>query len=72
MSAEALRAELARLRLSQAGFARFLEVDERTVRRWSAGAAPIPRAVELLLPRLSPAEVDPARAEKAREGPQAS
>jgi len=49
MTAEALRATLERLGLSQIGAARFLDVDARTVRRWATGDAVIPRSVELLL-----------------------
>lgn len=37
-----LRADLARLDLSQSAFARRLGVNPRTVRRWLAGDAPIP------------------------------
>lgn len=57
MTPDELRAELKRLGLTQNGAARFLDVQERTVRRWAAGDQPVPRAVELLLPRLTPEEV---------------
>ena len=56
MTPNAFRAELERLALSQGGAARVLGVTDRTVRRWLAEEIPIPRAVGLLLPRLSPTE----------------
>lgn len=50
MSPQAFRAHLERLAASQGDFARFLAVDDRTVRRWAedGGAGP-PRSVALLL-----------------------
>ena len=54
MTPDELRAQLDRLGLTQVGAARLLDVDERTVRRWATGNVPIPRAVEMLLPLLSP------------------
>lgn len=57
MTPDELRAELARLGLSQARAGNVLGADGRTVRRWAAGAVPIPRAVALLLPKLTKAEV---------------
>jgi DNA-binding transcriptional regulator YiaG len=56
MTPDALRAELTRLGLSQIALSRLLAIDDRTVRRWAAGELPVPRAVVLLLPRLSSAE----------------
>jgi hypothetical protein len=44
-----LRAALDRLGLSQRGGAKALEVDERTMRRWIAGAAAIPGPVQVAL-----------------------
>lgn len=53
--ADRLRAQLARLGLSQRGLARALGLDERIVRRWAAGADRVPPvvwlAVEALLKR---------------------
>jgi len=44
-----LERALAKLGLSQRGGARFLGVDERTMRKWIAGDARIPEAVAKLL-----------------------
>lgn len=49
MTSDAFRAALDRLGMSQVGLARALDVDQRTVRRWAAGQAPIPKAVQMLL-----------------------
>jgi DNA-binding transcriptional regulator YiaG len=49
MTAPELRAALGRVGESQRGFARLVGVDERTVRRWVAGAAEVPLWVPLLL-----------------------
>jgi plasmid maintenance system antidote protein VapI len=57
MTPDQLRTELTRLGLTQAGAARFLKVDERTIRRWATGDKEVPEAVALLLPRLSPDEI---------------
>lgn len=57
MTPDALRAHLDRLGLTQVGAARLLEVDARTVRRWATGDVPIPKAVEMLLERLTPDDV---------------
>ena len=53
MSPQAFRAHLERLAASQGDFARFLAIDDRTVRRWAedGGAGP-PRSVALLLALL--------------------
>ncbi len=67
MSPDQLRAELARLNLSQVGAARFLRVDKRTIGRWLAGDT-IPWIVELLLPRLNHVEVGG----RAQEAPRAA
>ena len=59
MTATEFRQHLARLELTQAAFARLIKVDIRTVKRWASLRDPfeIPRAVEILLPMLSPAKV---------------
>jgi DNA-binding transcriptional regulator YiaG len=44
-----LQAALDRIGLSQRGGARFLEIDERTMRKWIAGEARIPEATAKLL-----------------------
>ena len=49
MDANAYRAQLARLDLSQGGAARLVGVDARTSRRWALGEVPVPGAVERLL-----------------------
>lgn len=49
MTPEQLRTILDRLGLTQTRAAHFLDVDDRTVRRWIAGDVVIPRPVELLL-----------------------
>ena len=46
------RAALARAGLTQRGAARALDINERTVRRYAAGA-PVPRVVWLALERLA-------------------
>lgn len=59
MTADEARAHLARLGLSQQAFARLIRVNPSTVRRWlfAEDALDIPRAVQLLLPLLTPAKV---------------
>jgi hypothetical protein len=57
MTPDAFRSELDRLGITQVGAARFLDVDERTVRRWATGERPIPKAVTMLLERLKPKDV---------------
>lgn len=56
MSAQEARDHLARLELSQQGLARLIRVNPATVRRWLSLSDPqdIPRAVEILLPLLTP------------------
>lgn len=49
MTPAAFRAHLTRLGYSQAGFARLMKVDERTVRRWGTGETDIPVSVSMLL-----------------------
>jgi len=49
MTPDAFRSHLSRLGYSQAGFARLMDVDERTVRRWGTGETPIPKSVRMLL-----------------------
>jgi transcriptional regulator with XRE-family HTH domain len=51
--ADRLRAMLERLRLSQRGLARALDLDERLVRRWCAGQQPVPVIVWLALEGLA-------------------
>jgi DNA-binding transcriptional regulator YdaS (Cro superfamily) len=53
------REHIARLGISQQAFARLIRVNPSTVRRWLNIAEPldIPRAVEILLPLLTPAKV---------------
>jgi DNA-binding transcriptional regulator YiaG len=49
MTPDAFRSHLSRLGYSQAGFARLMDVDERTVRRWGTDETPIPKSVRMLL-----------------------
>ena len=49
MTPTEFRTSLASLGYSQRGFAAYVEMDERTVRRWALGELPVPRAVVLLL-----------------------
>ena len=49
MNADQFRAALADLALSQAGFARLVMVDARTVRRWCDGTRAVPGPVVALL-----------------------
>lgn len=48
MDAAAFRATLAEFNLGQKEAGRFLDVAERTVRRWATGDQPVPRSVVLL------------------------
>lgn len=43
------RTAIEKLGLSQRGAAQFLEVDERTSRRWALGEAQVPESVAMLL-----------------------
>lgn len=53
---DALRDELARLRISTKQFARLAGADYRRARRWVAGSADVPVSVVLMLEGLSPAD----------------
>lgn len=61
MTAHQARDHLARLGLSQQGFARLVRVNPVTVRRWLqlevAEPAEIPRSIEILLELMTPAIV---------------
>jgi DNA-binding transcriptional regulator YiaG len=50
-----------KLGLSQRGSARFLCVNERTVRDWVAGESRIPHAVDLLFTLMIKLKIDPAK-----------
>lgn len=52
MTQDAFRALLSRLDLSQVGAAKLLRVEDRTVRRWCSGDAPIPFTAWALLSML--------------------
>lgn len=71
MTATEARAHLARLGISQQGFARLVRVNPVTVRRWCAlnnpEPAEIPRAIEILLELLTPRHVKRLVAELERE-----
>lgn len=49
MTPDTLRATLQRLGLTAGAFARALDLNDRTVRRWQDGDVVIPRAIVLLL-----------------------
>lgn len=49
MTQNQYRAAIAKLGLSQCGAARFLDIDERTSRRYALGQAAIPESVAKLL-----------------------
>lgn len=49
MTAVEFRRALKSLGVTALEFGRFLDLDERTVRRWWTGERPVPRSVELLL-----------------------
>jgi hypothetical protein len=59
MTAREFRKHLDRLGLTQAAFARLVNVDIRTVKRWASPTDPcdVPRSIEILLPLLSPTKV---------------
>lgn len=69
MTSDDMRAHLARLEISQQGFARLIGVNPATVRKWLRQVEPleIPRAVEILLPLLTPAKVRRLVAEREAE-----
>lgn len=59
MTPEEAREHLARLGISQQAFARMIHVNPSTVRRWltlNGEALDIPRAVQIVLRLLSPAQ----------------
>jgi len=49
MKGTQLRKELIALEQSQRGFARKLDIDERTVRNWIQGRSPVPPHITLML-----------------------
>jgi hypothetical protein len=49
MTANQFNAALAKLGYTQVGFARQLELGERSVRRWAADEYPVPTPVAMLL-----------------------
>lgn len=62
MTPDTFRAHISRLGYSQAGFARFMDVDAVTVRRWGAGKSPVPKSVQMALEgkRVPPASPENA------------
>ncbi len=52
MNQQQLMAAIAQLNLTQASLARALDISDRTMRRYVAGDAPIPRVVELAVKYL--------------------
>lgn len=53
MTPTQLRKLLEKLSLSQRAAARYLEIDERTMRYYAAGTYPVPKVVELALKCLA-------------------
>lgn len=53
MTTTELRQRLTTAGLSQRAAARLLDINERTMRRYAAGALPIPKTVELALQVIS-------------------
>jgi len=49
MKGERLREELDKLGVTQVGFAKFVGVDQRTVRSWVADRYPIPHSIDVIL-----------------------
>lgn len=49
MTAHEFRAALARLGYTQRAFARFVQANERTIRRWAEGSQDIPGWVPVML-----------------------
>jgi hypothetical protein len=59
MDADAFRTTLAEFGLTQNGCATFLDVTERTVRRWATGEQPVPRSVALVFDLMRRAGLGP-------------
>jgi hypothetical protein len=59
MTPEEFRIRLAGLGYSLHGFARYVEADERSVRRWADGEQDIPRWVPVMLALLEAAPLRP-------------
>lgn len=59
MTPDEFRAHLARLEISQQGFARLAGLSPQAVRKWirSRDPLPIPRLVAILLPLLTPTKI---------------
>lgn len=59
MSTDEAREHLARLDVTQDGFAALIRVNPATFRRWlnPSSGYPMPRSVQLLLRKLTPADV---------------
>lgn len=55
--------DIAALELSQVSAAKFLDVNERTSRRYASGEWPLPKAHQMLLAVLAHKRVSPAQAE---------
>lgn len=49
MTGEEFKSMLAKLGLTQRGFAKFTGVHERTVRRWASGDCAVPKTISILL-----------------------
>ena len=61
MSPEAFKATLAALDFNQRTAAEFFGVNERQIRRWTIGEAPVPDAVRLLLGLMLAKKLTPSK-----------
>ena len=68
ISARTLRVALLKLGLTQAGLAKLIRVDIRTVRRWAAGDRAPPEAVVILLCLALDGYITLAEIAAARQG----
>ncbi|WP_155255464.1 helix-turn-helix transcriptional regulator [Bradyrhizobium elkanii] len=62
MTPERFREALDLLQTSQNGFARFLNVDPRTIRRYASGELPEPTNIAILIELMIQFDVTPERA----------
>jgi hypothetical protein len=72
MNAEQLVSLLKKIGVSQRGAARLIDINERTMRKYVSGDAPIPRTVALALERLRMAREYEALLEAMREAKDAA
>jgi DNA-binding transcriptional regulator YiaG len=68
MTQEDFRATLAKLNLSTTATSRLLGVNDRTVRRWWSGDAPVPAPAERFLRYLARVNISPIAVMEVLEG----